>query len=230
MARRPARPEASALATAARSRDAGTLERRADEVAEERRRPHRARLELRVELAGDEPRVVGQLDDLDEPALLVRARDDEARVDEPRPEVVVDLVAMPVALVDDRLAVRVARPRALGELDRLRAEPHRAAEILDLLLLGQQVDHRIRRLGIHLGRVRAVQPDDVPRELGDGDVHARGRCRGTGSAARGRRGRRGSSPPSRASRSRRGRARRRPARARGSPPRATCPRRRPSAP
>ena len=40
------------------------------------------------------------------------------------------------------------------------------------LLLGQQVDDGIRRLGIHLRRVRAVEPDDVPRELGDRDVHA----------------------------------------------------------
>ena len=30
----------------------------------------------------------------------------------------------------------------------------------------------IRRLRVHLGRVGAVQPGDVPRELGDGDMHA----------------------------------------------------------
>ena len=57
------------------------------------------------------------------------------------------------------------------DLDRLRAKSHRPAEVLDLLLLGQQVDHGIRRLGIHLGRVRAVEPAHVARELGDGDVH-----------------------------------------------------------
>ena len=59
------------------------LERRADEAAEERRRARRPRLELRVELARDEPRMVGQLDDLDEPALLERPADDEPRLDEP---------------------------------------------------------------------------------------------------------------------------------------------------
>ena len=58
---------------AARRRCASAaLERGADELAEERRRPRRARLELRVELARDEPRVIGQLDDLDEPPLLER--------------------------------------------------------------------------------------------------------------------------------------------------------------
>ena len=167
------RPAASSRRRAARRRArARALERRADELAEERRRARRPRLELRVELARDEPRVVGQLDDLDQPPLLERARDDEARVDELLAVLVVDLVAVAVALVDDGLVVGVARPRPLRDLDRLRAEPHRAAEILDLLLLREQVDHRVRRLGIHLGRVGALEPDDVPRELGDGDVHA----------------------------------------------------------
>ena len=54
----------------------------------------------------------------------------------------------------------------------------------------------------------------MARELARRRRACRGRCRGTGSRARGRPGTRGSSPPSRASRSRRGRARRRPTRAR----------------
>ena len=125
--------------------------------------------------------MVGQLDDLDEPALLERAGDDEARLDELRAEVVVHLVAVAVALVDDRLAVGLARARPVGELDRLGAEAHRAAEVLDLLLLGQQVDHRdtasrdpsrsswrrrARRRGARTRRPRRA---------------CRGRCRGTGS-------------------------------------------------
>ena len=158
--RRPSRQRASRLdgERAAPTRARAALEGRADEPAEERRRPRRARLELRVELARDEPRMVGQLDDLDEPALLERARDDEPVLDELVAELVVDLVAVPVALVDRRLAVDLARARALAELDRLRAEAHRAAEVLDLLLLGQQVDHRVRRLRVHLGRVGALEP------------------------------------------------------------------------
>src|SRR5260221_13509025 len=42
----------------------------ADELTEERRRPGRARLELGMELRGDEPRMVRELDHLDEPPLL----------------------------------------------------------------------------------------------------------------------------------------------------------------
>ena len=77
-----------------------------------------------------------------------------------------------MALVDDRLAVGVSRTRPFLELDRLRAEAHGAAEILDLLLLREQVDDGERRLGIHLRRVGAVHPADVTCELGDRDVHA----------------------------------------------------------
>src|SRR5205823_2692113 len=45
------------------------LARRAHEPGEQRVRPGRARLELGVELAADEPRVIGQLDHLDERAV-----------------------------------------------------------------------------------------------------------------------------------------------------------------
>src|SRR3954471_5960872 len=116
--------------------------------------------------------MVGQLDDLDEPAALERPADDEPRGGEPLAVEVVHLVAVAVALEDDPLAVQLTCARVLGELDSLGAEPHRPAEILDPLLLGQQVDDGERRLRVHLRRVRSVEPDEVPRELGDGDEHA----------------------------------------------------------
>src|SRR6266516_5769550 len=150
-----------------RARECGT-----DEIAEQRRRTRGPRLELRMELACHEPRVIGQFDDLDEPALLERARDDQPALHERRAVMVVDLVTMPVALVHDRLAVGVVRAGSLAQRYGLRAEPHRAAEILDLFLLGQQVDYRVRRLGIHLGRVRAVEAEHVTGELGDSHGHS----------------------------------------------------------
>ena len=69
------------------------------------------RLELGMELAGAEPRVVRQLDDLDQPLVRRRARDDQAVRDELRAQGVVDLVAVAVALVDHRLAVGPRRRR-----------------------------------------------------------------------------------------------------------------------
>ena len=49
-------------------------ERRRDEPVEQRVRPLRAALELGVELARHEPRVVLELDDLDEPAVRATGR------------------------------------------------------------------------------------------------------------------------------------------------------------
>src|SRR4029079_2175327 len=103
-----------------------------------------ARLELGMELARDEPRVIGQLDDLDETALLERPRDDEPVLDELVAVLVVDLVTVAVPLVDHRLVVDVPRARSVRQLDRLRTEAHRATELLDLLLLREQVDHGVR--------------------------------------------------------------------------------------
>ena len=105
------------------STTAGALEGCADEATEQRRRSRRAGLELRVELAGDEPGMVGELDDLDQEPFLERARDDEAACDELVAVVVVDLVAMAMALVDRRRAVELAGASALRA--RRRSAPSR---------------------------------------------------------------------------------------------------------
>src|SRR6266481_3443342 len=68
-----------------------------------------------------------QSDDLDQ--LLVRpdARDPEAALHERVEIVVVDLEAMPVALLDRALPVDLRRGAPLFEDDRIEPEPHRAA-------------------------------------------------------------------------------------------------------
>ena len=118
--------------------------------------------------------MVGQLDDLDEAALLERAADDEPAVDELLPVGVVDLVAVAVALGDHRLVAvdlagarvraRARRPARRGASCRRGPRPPSAP--------GSRSITGMRRLGIHLGRVGAVEPAHVARELGDGDVHA----------------------------------------------------------
>src|SRR5688572_17394086 len=73
------------------------LDRRADEAAEQRVRLERARLQLRVELNADEPRVALDLDDLGQEAVRRQAGDDHALVLEPVAIGHVDLVAVTVA-------------------------------------------------------------------------------------------------------------------------------------
>src|SRR3954465_13487126 len=79
-------------------------ERGGGELPEQRRRPGRPRLELRVELRRDEPRMVGQLDHLDQAPLLKGAADEKSGVDERLTVGVVHLVAVAVPLRDHRLA------------------------------------------------------------------------------------------------------------------------------
>src|SRR5829696_2243309 len=144
----------------------------ADELAEQRRRAVWPRLELGVVLRGDEEGVVGQLDDLDEALVRGRAGHDQARGLEPPAQEVVDLVAMAVALVDDGLAVDLARLGVGVQLHRVGAEPHGAAHVGDLLLLGQQVDDRVLRVRVELAGVRPLHADHVAGEVGDRHLHA----------------------------------------------------------
>src|SRR6185369_16623216 len=69
------------------------VERRAHEALEDRMAVERPRLELRVELARDEPRMVAQLDHLDELAVLRQPREHEAVLLEGLAILVVHLVA-----------------------------------------------------------------------------------------------------------------------------------------
>ena len=155
----------------------GALQRGRHETAEQRRRALGAGLELGVELGGHEEGVLLELDHLDEALVGRGARNPQSlpgapdRVREALAEEVVDLVAVTVALVDDGLSVQLARRRPGVELDRVRAEAHRPPEVRDLLLLGQQVDHRIGRLDVELGRVGALHVRHVAGELGHRDLH-----------------------------------------------------------
>src|SRR5919201_3225709 len=120
------------LATAARSGSPGS---RSHEVPEEGLGSGGAGVELGGELRGEEEGMVGELDDLDEPLVGRGAARDETLVLQPTAEDVVHLVAVAVALVDDRLAEDLARPGAVVDLHRVGAEPHGPAHVGDLLLL-----------------------------------------------------------------------------------------------
>src|SRR5205823_9818643 len=81
----------------------------------------------------------------------------------------IDLIAMTVPLVDDGLAsVQLECPRPRDEVTRLRTEAHGAAEITHVPLLREQVDDRMRRVGVELARVRVLQAALVASELDDG--------------------------------------------------------------
>src|SRR5262249_34960745 len=112
------------------------VQTRAHEAGEERVWIPRPPAEFRGGLAGHEERVIVDLDDLDELLLGPEARHPQPVLLQRLEVVVVDLVAMPMALTDDGLAP--VEPRCggtLGHQDRVQAQPHRAALVGETALL-----------------------------------------------------------------------------------------------
>src|SRR5690606_8984301 len=158
------------------------LARGADEADEQRVPVARRRGELRMELAREEPRMVRQFDDLDQQVVHRLARDHQAEVLELLAVVVVELVAVPVALADHVLAVQLARERAGPESALLSAEAHRAAlrgcfvALLDLAArggpFGDQADDRVLAVAVVLAGIGARKARVVAREIDHRRMHA----------------------------------------------------------
>src|SRR5215210_8570312 len=100
-----------------------------DEAPEEWVRPQRPALELRVKLAPDEERVVFELGYLDESSVGRGAGEDHPGLGKGVPVAVVDLVAVPVALVDEVLVVDLGRQSAWRDLARVVPEAHGATHL-----------------------------------------------------------------------------------------------------
>src|SRR4030095_1587063 len=79
---------------------------------------------------------------------------------------------VPVTLLDQPLSVDLRGGGALAQQHRVESEPHGAALVLDVALLGQQVDHVVRRRGIELGGIGALEPAHVARVLDHRALHA----------------------------------------------------------
>src|SRR6185437_3225539 len=108
--------------------------------------------------ATEEPRMLRQLDHFTEiarrRALRPRANGEAGRLD-PRQIMIVDLVSMPMAFRNARRPVDAVRERPGNDIARLRAEPHRAAELgarialfdraVAVLPRGDEWDDRMRR-------------------------------------------------------------------------------------
>src|SRR4051794_23009251 len=148
------------------------LEGGGDEVAEQRMGPGRLALELGVELHGQEPGVIGQLDDLHELAVRAGAGHGEAVLLERLAIAVVELVAMAVPLAD--LFLAVGRERAAGGVEPARpsSKSHRAAALADAELLFHERDHGVLGVLVELRRIGIVEVQHAPRELDRGALHA----------------------------------------------------------
>src|SRR5256885_2260173 len=138
--------------------------------------------EFRVELAADEPGMRWQLDHLAQLLARREAGNAQALVLQPLDVLVVDFIAVAVALVDHVRAVDLAHEAPGLERGTLSAQSHRPAKIgffvaaldaaVPILPLGHERDHRVRRVAVEFRAVRARKPDEVARELDHRELHA----------------------------------------------------------
>ena len=132
----------------------------------------RTGFELRMELRADEPRMILDLDYLDETVIRQCAGNHHARLRELLPIDVVELIAVAMALMDELHAIGRRRIRPQAHLARISTQAHRAALFLDIDLRAHEVDDRMRGLGVELGAVGIAHAADVARELDNRALHA----------------------------------------------------------
>ena len=125
-----------------------------------------------MELGAHEPGVVRQLHDLYQMAVGGETRQEHALFLQLRPEAVVELVAVAVALGDLRGAVQRPAAAPLRQDAGVFAQAHGAALFRDVHLVRHQVDDRVPGgLGKFRGG-RVVIAQYMPRELNDRHLHA----------------------------------------------------------
>src|SRR5204862_6970138 len=110
-----------------------------------------------VKLAGDEERMLRKFDDLYESAVGSKAAESEISFLEALTIRIVELIAMPVAFVDDERSIEPSGFCLDEQLTRLSAEAHRASLFSNTRLLVEHGNHGVGSVRIELGRMRLGQ-------------------------------------------------------------------------
>ena len=100
----------------------------------------RAALEFWVELHTDEERLVAQLDGLDYAAVRGASAQAQSVLAEHLAVVVIELVAVTVALGDILLTVAALHGAALEDVAGIRAETQASALVYIIMLIGQKIN------------------------------------------------------------------------------------------
>ena len=109
--------------------------------------------------------MAGELDHLHQIEIGVHARDDQARLLQRVAVAVVDLEAVPVALVDQGRAIEPLRQRAALDAAGIGAEPHGAALFGHALLRVHQGDHQVGAVLVELEGIGLRESQHIAREL-----------------------------------------------------------------
>ena len=133
-----------------------------------------AGLELGVELGGDEVWMNArrQLDNLDQPVVRRNAAKNHAGSGHLLAVLVVDLVAVAVALGNRAGAVKTHGQGVLSQAAGVRPEAHGRAFVGDTFLLGQDMDDGVGGRGVHFFRIGVCQIAGVAGKLDHGHLKA----------------------------------------------------------
>jgi len=129
-------------------------------------------LKLGMILAGDEIRMVAQLDQLRERAIRGCSRDCESFFGHAVAIFHVEFITVAVSLEHVGFAINFFGKRAGCDLCRPRAKPHARAFIAHSTLLLEQRDDRLRNVPVEFSAVRVFDSADVSRELNCCHLHA----------------------------------------------------------
>ena len=131
-----------------------------------------AAFEFRVELAPNEPRMAGQLDDLHKGAIRGCARKHQTGLLQLLPESVIEFVAVTVAFADLPPAVQGKGFGALGKQAGIASQPHGAALLGHAHLLRQQGDNGVGGGAAEFGAVGIRPACRMAGKFDDGDLHS----------------------------------------------------------
>ena len=131
----------------------------------------RAGFEFGVKLHADEEVAVGEFDRFDQPSVGGRPRQGQPARRKGLAVVVVELVAVTVALADLAFAVAAFHRRPRCDHAGIRAQPERAALINFVTLSRHKINDLMRGFG-KLARIGVRDPRDVAGVFDHGDLHA----------------------------------------------------------
>ena len=130
-----------------------------------------AAFEFRVELAANEPRMAGQLDDLHKGAIRGSSRKHQTGLLQLLPEGVIEFVAVAVAFADLPSAVQGKGFGALGNQAGIASQPHGAALLGHAHLLRQQGDNGVGGGAAEFGAVGIRPACRMAGKFNNGDLH-----------------------------------------------------------
>ncbi len=128
-----------------------------------------------MKLTAHEKRVVFYFNDFNQVFFRIKAGNDQSPLFQTPPVIVVELIAVPVALPDFRPAVSFVSQRAGHKSASVSPKPHGSAEmaLLQILfLLFHYVDYRVPGCAVYFRGVGVLQAADIAAVFNGGELHA----------------------------------------------------------